>query len=253
MQQPGSYDHPETEPVEARVSPGAWTDNRPWETDSLPMARGEPLWMGVVAACAAVGLSLADMALLYSPAGGYADAGYGFLADVPRWRLLVGHYLGLLLLPLYLPGYWLVYRGLRRAGQRRAAAVLGLAGSMVVLGAGFHALVAPMTVAVRQPDAAALVAAARPFTEPLHLLVNLLLAAASLLFAFAVAGGRSRFPRWLAAANPLLVGLVLVLPYLLAPRSLLALLALPASFNLAHLVFFTLVTWSLRHPPGPEP
>ncbi len=255
MDQRGSYDHPATEPVGAHASPGASTDNRPWETDSLPIAGGEPLWLGVVAICAAAGLSLADMALLYSPDGGYGFASYGPLADVPRWRLLAGHYLGVLLLPAYLPGYWLVYSGLRDAGRWRSLPVLLLGSYTAVLGVAVHGLFALLALIVqhREVDAAGaarLLELARPFADPLHGLVNTLFALTSIWFALAVLSRRTRYPRWLAAANPLLLGLLFVLPYFVAPGFPPALLTAPASFHLAHLVFFCLVVACLRRAPA---
>ncbi|MFQ5351270.1 MAG: DUF6796 family protein, partial [Thermoanaerobaculia bacterium] len=224
-------------------------------TDSLQIGVGAaPLGLGLLAICAATLLSLADMLLLYSPDGGYGFSSYQPLAEVPRWRLLLGHYLGILLLPAYIPGYWLVLHGLRDAGPWRSWPVFLLGSYTAAIGGAFHGLLALLALIVQHGDAdpaasGQLLGLARAFADPLHGLVNGLFVLASLWFAVAVLSGRSRFPRWLAAANPLLLGLLFVAPYFLAPTFLPALLAAPASFNLAHLVFFCLVTAALRRAP----
>ena len=44
---------------------------------------------GIVGIITAIALSLSDISLLYSPAGGYeSDA---MLLTIPKWRLLLGH------------------------------------------------------------------------------------------------------------------------------------------------------------------
>ena len=228
------------------------SSNRVWETDSLQVGAGDaPLALGLLAICAAALLSLADMALLYSPEGGYGFASYQPLADVPRWRLLLGHYLGVLLLPVYIPGYWLVFRGLRDAGVWRSWPVLLLGSYTAAIGGAFHGLIALLALIVQHGDtdlaaSQGLLEQAGAFADPLHGLVNGLFVLSSIWFAVAVISGRTRFPRWLAAANPLILGLAIVAPYFLAPGFKPALLAAPASFNLAHLVFFCLVTAALR-------
>ena len=234
---------------------GADSSNRPWETDSLRIGVAHPPpALGLLAICAAALLTVADMALLYSADGGYGFAGYGSLAslaELPRWRLLLGHYLGILLLPAYIPGYWLVLEGLREAGPWRSWPVFLLGSYAAAIGGAFHGLIALLALIGRHnaddPAASAeLLAQARAFADPLHGLLSALLVLTSIWFAVAVLSGHTRFPRWLAAANPLLLGLAFVAPYLAAPELWPTRLAAPAAFNLAHLVFFILVTAALR-------
>jgi len=69
---------------------------------------------GIVGIVTGVALSIADISLLYSPAGGYeSDA---MLLTIPMWRLLLGHYLGVLMLPFYLIAVWHLYEGLKPGG-----------------------------------------------------------------------------------------------------------------------------------------
>lgn len=231
---------------------GADSSNRPWETDSLRIGEpAVPVALGYLACTAAALLAIADVALLYSPRAAYTFGNYEPLADIPRWRLLLGHYLGILVLPAYIAGYWLVFCGLRGAGPWRSWPVLLLGAYGTAVAGAFHGLLALVALMVHQGAAGdptsggALVEQARAFTDPLHGLVIALFVLGSLWFAIAVASGASAYPRWLAAANPLALAALLVLPYYLAPGFAPARLLLPASFNLAHLVFFALVTAAL--------
>lgn len=234
---------------------GADSSNRPWETDSLRLA-GPALarLLGPLSVAAAAVLALADLALLYSPDGGYGFGSYEPLAGVPRWRLLAGHYTGVLLLPAYIGGYWLASWALRAAGARWSWPVFILGAWGTAVAVGYQAMLSLLALVVQlgagEPAlSAALLERAGAFTEPLHATVNVLFVAASAWFAAAVLSGRGGLPRWLAAAVPMLAALAFELPYLLAPRLTPALVLAPASFHLGHLVFFALVTVALRRSP----
>ena len=59
---------------------------------------------GIVGIITGMAMTIADISLLYSSAGGYeSDA---MLLTIPMWRLLLGHYLGVLMLPFYLIALW---------------------------------------------------------------------------------------------------------------------------------------------------
>ena len=249
---------PAGQAVAASLGGAADSSNRPWETDSLRIGADEPPpALGLLAICAAALLACADLALLYSSDGVYGFGRYEPLAEVARWRLLLGHYLGVLLLPAYIPGYWLVFRGLRDAGPWRSWPVFLLGSYAAAIAVAWHGSIALLTVIARHgaddaTAAARLLAQARDFADPLRGVVNVLVVLLSLAFAVAVLSGLSRFPRWLAAANPLVLGLIFVAPHFAAPGFAPARFAAPAAFNLAHLVFFCLVTAALRRaPPSP--
>lgn len=228
---------------------GADSSNRPWETESLRIpARGAVPRLGLLAIGAAALLSLTDLALLGAPAGGGGLDGHEQLAAMPRWRLVAAHYLGVLLPPAYIAGYWLVFRGLRDAGPWHSWPVLLLGSYAAALAGVRHGLLALRAVVVGQDGGAAaqqLLAETRAFVDPLHALVSTLVALTSLWLVAAVLSGRTRLPRWMALANPLVPTLLFALPALLAPGAGFGRLT-AASYDLGHLVFFCLVTAVLR-------
>src|SRR3546814_1331940 len=96
---------------------------------------------------------------------------YGYFAQVPTWRLSVGHFLGALAAPLYLAGYVHVYLAMRPAPAwlRNTVLLLGIygfvigdvwLGSRVYLGLIVQAQAGGL-------DAAALLAQAAAHNEPL--------------------------------------------------------------------------------------
>src|SRR5258705_1843690 len=104
------------------------------------IAKGRTLTLlrraGIVGIVTGVALSIADIALLYSPAGGYeSDA---MLLTIPMWRLLLGHYLGVLMQPFYLIAVWHLYEGLKPGGAWLAIPVAALLGYGLAAGGAFH-------------------------------------------------------------------------------------------------------------------
>ncbi len=192
---------------------GADSSNRPWETDSLRLeADRPPLALGWLAMGAAAALLLSALA----PGEGATGS--------PGWRL----WLGILLLPAYAAGYRLTGWGLADVGGWRARPLGPLGFYVAVLAVVLHALLGspvPATAASR----------------PLVALLALLLAAFSLCLALAVATGQSRYPPWLALANPFLLTALCTLPFSTTPW----LDTIPPGFHLAHLLFFLAVTVTL--------
>lgn len=229
----------------ASLGGGADSSNRPWETDAIRIsADRESRLPGLLAIGAAAILALAWLTLPQSPPLDGGSASYLRLAEASRWSLLLSHCLGVLLLPLYGAGYWLAARGLRGAGAWRSRPVFLLGSCMAAIAGAHHGLLAVLTRVAwhggANPERAArLLAQAGAYSEPLQGLALGLGALASAWFAIGVVSGSTRFPRWLALANPLVLGAALA-----------AVLATPASFHLAHLLFFCLIVRALRQAPG---
>jgi hypothetical protein len=214
---------------------------------------------GLVATLAALAATAGDGLLLWVANAARPDlAG---LPPPPGGALLGGLYLGALAIPLYAAGYWQVGAALAPAGAGRARAVFLLGAYGAALGGAIHAV----TGLVLHVERAGGVAAAEPlevvarwgaFLLPPWGLAAVLLTVAWALCARAVLGGRTLYPRWTAAANPLL--LLGVLAALSAGSTWLRAFLLPAAPNVVHVLFFGLSTAVLRsrprpHRPLPEP
>ncbi|MEM0997790.1 MAG: DUF6796 family protein [Bacteroidota bacterium] len=215
--------------------------------DAIRRAR----WAGMAALLGALVSMVADTLLLYNPEGGYFAGDYAFLADFSRERLLWGHYLGILALPLHAAGIYLIYLILQPAGRKIAlgAAVLGI--YLVFPGVAYHANVYPLALAGRFGPGA--VAEMVPFSEPLGLLFAgsfLLLMAGLTVLIFR---GKTLLPRWVGFLTPALTYPVWALLIAVAPP--LGHLLAPMGFNLSMAIFFAVLlgTGSFREALAPPP
>lgn len=179
------------------------------------------------------------------------------LVAVPKWRLAWGGLLGIFAAPLTVAGFWQMYRGLLRAGKVVALPPLllfcwaqivspFLHGSHIYLGEYIQAL------DTLDPQSQAVVAAMierhnRILAVTLGCMLSCV-AIASLFYAALVLSGRTAFPRWLAAFNPLTVAIFWSLLSRLLPEPLRKATS-GAGMNFAFLVFFglnTLTLWRQR-------
>jgi len=205
-----------------------------------------------VALAGAVAASAGDLGLVW--VGLAHDGAFGLPAPWPG-MLLLGHYLGVLGIPLYGLGYAALAAGIRGGSPRAARAVCLLGAVGAVVGAVVHGLTGALTHAAIRTGAstapsAMLAIPEAAFLLPLWGIVALALAAGSLAFAAAVGRGGTRYPRWMAFCNPLAA--TGVIAGLAAPLPLLAALVVPAAPNLAHVVVFTVALVAADRHPSPR-
>ena len=201
---------------------------------------------GLAALVAALAATAGDVLLLYVANAARPELR---LPPPPAGALVAGYYLGALAIPLYGLGYWQVARGLSPAGERAARTVF-LAG---LYGGALGGVVHGVTGLVIHADALAGTGGGDPLTVvarhgayllPLWALLAVLVLVGSIVYARAVLGGGTAFPRWMAGVNPVLVVTVLGAVSTLSPW--LEAFLLPAAPNVAHVVFFAASSAVLR-------
>ncbi len=205
---------------------------------------------GLVAAGAALTCVVGDLSLQYT--ANRADLlapDYRYFVGIPEWRLLLGHYLGVLALPLQLAGMWLMYQALLPAGRRLALAI-GVGGAYAVAaGPGLHSTSALLALVVQARASASpsmqavltgILQRSGPFVNPLGAVILTTMVMTYLGYALVVGFRPTRLPRWMALCNPLTFLLAGGLLSLAIPR--VALVVVPAGLNLTHLCFYVLVS-----------
>ena len=168
-------------------------------------------------------------------------------------RLLWGALLGVFATPFMLIGYWQIYQGLGETNASWALTIVGLFGTASVIGAFVHGTFYYMGEYVHalnkvqddsQPVIAEMIARHRKVLIVTYVPVLLLILLASILFSVLVAAGKTSFPVWMAAINPV----TMTIAWLLFKR------VLPqfvrdwtegAGFNIAYILFFACTTTSL--------
>lgn len=172
---------------------------------------------------------------------------------LPPSRMIWGALLGVFATPLVLAGFWQVYQGLNGAAQSLTflTALLFIIAS--VIGAFVHGTFYYMGEYVQalnkvedgsQAVIADMIARHRKVLIITYGPILLLIVIASILFSVLVASGKTAFPVWMAAVNPV----TLTIAWMLFKR------VLPqfvrdhtegAGFNIAYLVFFACTTAAL--------
>jgi hypothetical protein len=190
------------------------------------------------ATAGAVTASLGDLAMLW--VAWAADGRLGIPAP-PHGTLIVGHYAGILGIPLYALGYAALADGVRAAAPGAAAWIARLGCIGAIVGAVVHGLTGVLTaVALRTgaptaPDALAAIPE-REFLLPLWGIAGGMVTIGSVMFATVVARGGTRFPRSMAVCNPLVVTLAIAAASTPLPTA--AAFVVPAAPNFAHVVVF---------------
>jgi hypothetical protein len=232
------------------------------QVENTPASRVRTLKLlrltGIVGIITGIATSIADISLLYSSAGGYeSDA---VLLTIPMWRLLVGHYLGVLMLPFYLIAVWHLYEGIKSGGAWLSIPVAALLGYAAAAGGAFHGSIAGLALIVQAGVGASpetqivlthLLANAHQFVEPLQAVVFLAGFVGSMWLGAAILSGHTAYPRWFLLANPVLVHAVSIASYILTPNPVSTLL-LPATASLSLVILFGFST-ALLWNGGREP
>ena len=207
-------------------------------------------WTGVAATIGAFVVGVGEFTFQYSPRGGYEGHDYLYFLDVSRFRLTVGHFLGVLVAPVYLIGYWHIAQMLRPAGRLLSASVFGFGIYAFAIGNVWLGGRVNLALAVQARENAAepfkpvlsdLLQDISAHNEPLINIVRVLILVVSLLMAWGALTGRSHYPRWIVAVLPIVLLAAVFASYVIVPS--IGGLLLPAAMNIAHVVFFAISTW----------
>jgi hypothetical protein len=168
-------------------------------------------------------------------------------------RLTWGALIGVFATPLVMVGYWQVYKGLGVANAEWALATVSLFGAASVIGAFVHGTFYYMGEYVHalnnvQNDSQAIVADMiarhRKILIVTYAPVLLFILIASIFFSVLVASGKTFFPVWMTAVNPV----TLTIAWMLLKRVLPQFIrdwTEGAGFNVAFFAFFTCTTITL--------
>jgi hypothetical protein len=175
---------------------------------------------------------------------------------LPPNRMIWGALIGVFATPLILMGFWQIYQGLTGANETLTLITGLLFAIASVIGAFVHGTFYYMGEYVQalnkveddsQAIIAGMIARHRKVLILTYAPVLILILTASILFSILVASGRTAFPAWMAAINPV----TMTIAWLATKR------VLPqfvrdwtegAGFNIAYLLFFAFTTITLWNP-----
>lgn len=194
-----------------------------------------------IALIAALLGATADVLLLYNPKGGYEADDYRFLLDLCKYRMLTGHFLGIIFIPLEMLGLFQVYRALKPAGGYWAWAIVICALYLGFPGVVYHGTVVSTGSVLRLMEQAPTIVAPewdyiRMQVDPLAVALPLGFVIMTIILTYVILTKPTLYPKWMAWCNPLTFYVLFLVSYLIVPA--VGSFLIPAGFNLAFFFFF---------------
>lgn len=201
---------------------------------------------GLVGLLASVLVGTAEFALHFTPTLDYGGPQYEFFLTAGPGRLNYGHFMAIFSAPLYFIGYWHLFQNLKPAPEKARLALMALgiysfAVGAVWIGSRVYPAILIQAREVAVNDAACeqidgLLKQASFFNETILIGLRIGVLGLSAIFVWIVATGRSCYPRWFAAMNPILLVIACFIIYAVVPA--IGGYLMPIAMNVAHFVLF---------------
>ena len=168
-------------------------------------------------------------------------------------RMIWGALLGVFATPLVLVGFWHVYQGLSGATAWVVLATIGLFGIASVIGAFVHGTFYYMGEYIQalnkveeksQSIITAMIERHKKVLIVTYAPLLIFILIASILFSILVASGKTAFPLWIAAINPVTMTIAWLIVKRILPQFVRDWTE-GAGFNIAYLAFFACTTITL--------
>jgi len=193
---------------------------------------------GLIGLCGAVLVGSGEFLLHFDPLARFSE-GYAFMADISSQQLTLGHFLAAVGIPLYFVGLWHIYLMLKEADPRLAFAGFAIASYGFVMGAIWMGSRASIGSLQHYPELIAgtdLVALYELRYETLLQVIRITTLVLSAIYVYLVLRGGTRYPKWMAALNPIMLIVASFLIYLIVPA--IGKYMMPIALNIAFGVFF---------------
>jgi hypothetical protein len=204
-------------------------------------ARSQLLLTGLAGLAAAILVGIGEYLLHFDPQARFAAGGYTFLQGIDPKRTTTGHFFGVLGATLYPIGCYHIYLMLRPASDRVARAACLLAAFGFIVGTVWIGSRASISALAQLPASAAVSELIQLYEvryETLLQITRLTTLLLSLAIVWLSLSGRSRYPRWIAIVNPIVLLLANFALFVVVPA--IGKHTMPIALNVAFAVFFTL-------------
>lgn len=213
---------------------------------SNPASRRAVFAAGLAGLLAAVLVGSAEFSLHFTSSLNYGGPAYEFFLGTSSARLTYGHFVAIFAAPLYFAGYWHLFQRMKPAPTNARLLLMVLGIYSFAIGAVWIGSRVYPAILIQAREAAANEAAKQQIVKLLEtasfynetILIGLRIGvlALSAIFVWIVATGRSSYPRWFAACNPILLVIVCFIIYFVIPS--IGGYLMPIAMNVAHFVLF---------------
>lgn len=208
------------------------------------MSQRYSLFAGAIGLLASILVGIGEGLLHYTPEGYVGLNPYDFMLPFPEERLTYGHFIAVLASPLYLIGYWHVYKMLTPKGGGLATFITLAAGYGFVIGSvwiGSRAMIAGIVqfgdhVNKQGVSMVPLITQYQFYMESLLQVIRATTLIFSIGFVYLVWKGESFYPTWMIFFNPFILLLLIFLTYFVVPS--VGIFIFPVAMNVAHFIFF---------------
>ncbi|MDF2881468.1 MAG: hypothetical protein K0R54_2025 [Clostridiaceae bacterium] len=210
------------------------------------------LTCGLVGILAVILTIICDFILIGRPNSTYSflKLGTESMHGLSQWRIFLGTFLGIIVLPLQIAGLVPVYYGLKPAGKVKSLIVVLIAGHAAVMASAFHISYAFIasgwklyhTIGPENIAASEMLKSFGFYWKTTIIIMAVDLILSSILYILLIMNKNTLYPKWMALLNPasiLLYTFIMILPI---PNPIGGFVA-PAFLNISTLIFFTFSTF----------
>ena len=199
---------------------------------------------GLIGLAAALLVGVGEFLLHFDPLARYSESNYDFMLAASNDRQTLGHFFGVLAAPLYVLGCWHIYLMLKPANQTLALIGFLVSSYGFMIGADWISSRSSIGALTHFQESGVgvdpLVQLYQLRYESLLSVVRVTTLALSLIFIYLALTGRSRYQRWQALLNPILLLVMCFMIYAISPA--IGKYIMPIALNVAFGVFFLMST-----------
>jgi hypothetical protein len=209
------------------------------------------LIMGLIGIAGVLLTIISDFILIGRPisANAFFKLGTESMADLSQWRITMGAFLGIIVIPFQIAGLATIYYGLKSAGKTKAVITVLTFAHTLMMAVAFHTSYAFIAsgwnlyyeLGSRDLVAEKMINRFGYYWRIIVIIMAVELVFSSAYFVFLILKGETLYPKWMAFFSPVCVLLYMYPVVLIAPKPLGGFIA-PAFLNLATLVFFVMST-----------
>lgn len=207
------------------------------------------LFAGWVGLLASILVGAGEFSMQFTPNGGIENqTTYAYFNEVSNKRLSFGHFIAVLSAPLYILGYWFLYKKLERAGSRLALIYFLIAAYSFIMGTAWISerfFLAETVHAIAAGDhLQGLLTTFSKHNEPFVNILRVGMVFVSIIWVRLILTGKTAFPKWMAIFSPLPILVILFLLY--NSKTTIGLYLFPMAMNVTHFIIFSLALWTTR-------